>query len=251
MVGPDPQGIGVPVIRLGRSAIRFVHRPALPLALLITLTAADHGSRLPVWGHIVDEFTGAPVVDAVVRMRGAEAVTRTDARGRFDFGPREFGRDTLSVTHESYRSAQIYLGGLEATPIDVRLSPNALPIPDGLASSITSFAASSGGRVWRQENFWRFLARSAHPLDLLLSSGMVDALDDRRGPGTCVVLAGAEGCATLWLHDSPVANNAFDRYLPTQVAGFVVVPEGAFTRSLGPAATPDNGLVVVFMLPAS
>lgn len=232
--------------------MRFVHRLALPMTLLVVLTGADGGSHAPVWGHVVDELSGAPVADAVVRMRGAAAVTRTDVRGRFDFGSREFGQDSLSVTHDGYRSAQILLSGTEATPIDVRLSPNALAIPDALASSMASFAATTGGRVWRQEDFWRFLARSAHPLDLLLSSGMVDALDDRRGPGTCVVLAGAEGCATLWLHDSPVANNALDPYLPTQVAGFVVVPEGSFTRSLDDAAaTSGNGLVVVFMLSSS
>jgi hypothetical protein len=95
----------------------------------MALTAMTHAPAVFVRGTVLDQQTGAPVMNVVVRIDNTPFSALTDAQGRFYFQEVPAGDYTLRADHIAYAAAITKLE-VRAYDLDVevRLSPEAIPI---------------------------------------------------------------------------------------------------------------------------
>lgn len=197
-------------------------------------------------------MTGGPVMDAAVVLIDAGLESRSDEEGRFSFDVDDIAADTLLVTHGEYRTARFVLSHLGDAPLDLHIDLR--PGPVALSSEITTEARellavldARGARSWSFHQFDPFIGSVSHPLELLLYSGLVAAVDvTPPSGGRCVVIRLGGECAAVRENEREANSVIVSALFPWEVATFRVVPPDMDVPELDLVAGEHPGLVVVF-----
>jgi hypothetical protein len=220
--------------------------------LLVGSTLVGLDARAVISGRVVDASSREPVPDAAVSLRIAGLETRSDSGGAFSLAPADERLDTLVIEHPAYVPARFVVGGGLEMPAAVTFHLRARAIVDetdeeGLAldQQLADAVMLTGGDTWLPQDFRPFLLSVAHPLELLLYSGLAERISERGDGRRCVELAGADDCAAIWVNGRAVGIGALDERFASEIHGFVVVAPRDAERTLGPVAR--HGMVMVFL----
>lgn len=214
-----------------------------------------HAALATVAGRVTDAVTGEPLDSARLVLSGASLETRTDEEGRFSFEGHDLVEDTLLISHDGYRGSRLLIADISGEHLELQIelrrgpSSGARPALDPVATLLRDILVSSGAKSWAAHEFEPFLTSVGHPLELLLFSGLIEGWSLRSRYDGCVLIVGAEDCATLWLEGRETNAGEIGGLVRPQIERFWVVPPHVGIADLGLEAGSHAGLVVVLMGP--
>lgn len=91
--------------------LRFVSAIVILLAALAAPASSSIFAQQPLTGRVVDAQTGEPVADATVTIAGFSAAVKTDAEGRFTWGP---------APPPPFQVIVVLPGGAVAQPVEIK-----------------------------------------------------------------------------------------------------------------------------------
>lgn len=210
------------------------------------------GEQALISGRVVDAANLEPIPDARVFLRLAGLQARSDSGGAFALEPPDERLDTLVIEHPDYVPARFVVGGGLEMPWPLTFSISPLSILDGADEEVVALDRQladavmlTGGAAFTVQDFHSFVRSVAHPLELLLYSGLAERISERGDDRRCVELAGADDCAAIWVNGVAVGPRALDDRFASEIHGFVVVGPREAETTLGPDAA--RGVVMVFL----